>query len=238
MGQESEHPRDCKGCRETGGGSGEYGIQVEWKNRGTEVEYWDQFKRTEIRGVRSELKRLISVSAKTLAIMNKEFKNTPDRMSRSTTQRRGVIQAGNRYEKDASPKLTNGPSVATEAKNGGSFQITKMEGRTRRSSSLERNSESSGNEEGSHSEMGRENIMTCRAKTYGNSFMEEGLKEKMEGSGTLRTTGDQAPLEWGRTLRRNVLTHQGQRLTGTVSQRRVEWKSETRHLLGKGVGDP
>jgi hypothetical protein len=43
-------------------------------------------------------------------------------------------------------------------------------------------SESSGNEEGSHSEMGRENIMTCRANTYGNSFMEEGLKEKMEGS--------------------------------------------------------
>ena len=77
MGQESEHPRDCKGYstqmnRETGGGSGEYGIQVERKHRGTEVEYWDQFKRTEIRGVRSELKGLISVSAKTLVIMNKE----------------------------------------------------------------------------------------------------------------------------------------------------------------------
>ena len=96
------------------------------------MEYWDQFKRTEIRGVRSELKRLISVSAKTLVIMNKEFKNTPDRVSRSTTQRRGVIQAGNSYEKDASPKLTNGPSVATEAKNGGSFQIAKMEGHTGR----------------------------------------------------------------------------------------------------------
>ena len=80
--------------------------------------------------MRSELKRLISVSAKTLVIMNKEFKNTPYRVSRSTTQRRGVIQAGNSYEKDASPKLTNGPSVATEAKNGGSFQIAKMEGHT------------------------------------------------------------------------------------------------------------
>ena len=122
------------------------------------MEYWDQFKRTEIRGVRSELKELISVSAKTLVIMKKEFKNTPDRVSRSPTQRRGVIQAGNSYEKDASPKLTNGPSVATEVKDGGSFRITKMEGRTRTSSSLERNSESSGNGEGSHSEMGRENI--------------------------------------------------------------------------------
>jgi hypothetical protein len=30
--------------------------------------------------------------------------------------------------------------------------------------------------------MGRENSMTCRAKTYGNSFTEEGQKEKMEGS--------------------------------------------------------
>jgi hypothetical protein len=243
MGQESEHARDCKGYstqmnRETGGGSGEYGIQVERKNRGTEVEYWDQFKRTEIRGMRSELKRLISVSAKTLVIMNKEFKNTPDRVSRSTTQRRRVIQAGNSYEKNTSPKLTNGPSVATEAKNGGSFQITKMEGRTPTSSSLERNSESSGNGEGSHSEMGMDNIITCRAKTYGNSFMEEGQKEKMEGSGTLSTTGDQSPLEWGRTLRRNVLTNQGQKLMGTVSQGRVEWKSETRHLLGKGAGDP
>jgi hypothetical protein len=114
------------------------------------VEYWDQFKRTEIRGVRSELKQLVSVSAKTLVIMNKEFKNTPDRVSRSPTQRRGVIQAGNSYEKDASPKLTNGPSVATEVKDGGSFRITKMEGRTRTSSSLERNSESSGNGEGSY----------------------------------------------------------------------------------------
>jgi hypothetical protein len=126
--------------------------------------------------VRSELKRLISVSAKTLVIMNKEFNNTPDRVSRSTTQRRGLIQAGNSYEKDASPKLTNGPSVATEAKHGGSFQIAKMEGHIRTSSSLERNSESSRNGEGSHLEMGRENIMTCRAKTYGNSFMEEGQK--------------------------------------------------------------
>jgi hypothetical protein len=44
---------------ETGGGSG------------TEVENWDQFKRAEIRGVRSELKGLISDSAKTLVIMNK-----------------------------------------------------------------------------------------------------------------------------------------------------------------------
>ena len=59
--------------RETGGGSGEYGIQVEGINRGTEVENWDQFKRTEIRGVRSELKGLISDSAKTLVIMNKEL---------------------------------------------------------------------------------------------------------------------------------------------------------------------
>jgi hypothetical protein len=80
--------------------------------------------------------------------------------------------------------------------------------------------------------------MTCRAKTYGNSFMEEWQKENMEGSGTLRTTGDQAPLEWGRILRRNVLTHQGQKLTGTISQGRVGWKSETRYLLGKVVGDP
>ena len=120
--------------RETGGGSREYGIQVEGRNSGTEVENWDQFKRTEIRGVRSELKGLISDSAKTLVIMNKEFKNTPDRVSRSPTQRRGVIQAGNSYEKDASPKLTNGPSVVTEVKDGGSFPITKMEGSTRRSS--------------------------------------------------------------------------------------------------------
>ena len=65
MGQESGNPRDYKGHstqmnRETGGGSGEYGIQVEGRNRGTEVENWDQFQRTEIRGVRSELKGLIS----------------------------------------------------------------------------------------------------------------------------------------------------------------------------------
>ena len=79
-------------------------------------EIWKQFKRTEIRRVRSELKGLISYSAKTLVIMNKEFKNTPDRVSRSPTQRRGVIQAGNSYEKDASTKLTNGPSVVTEVK--------------------------------------------------------------------------------------------------------------------------
>ena len=82
MGQESGHTREYKGYstqmnRETGGGSGEYGIQVEGRNRGTEVENWDQFKRTEIRGVRSELKGLISDSANTLVIMNKEFKNTP-----------------------------------------------------------------------------------------------------------------------------------------------------------------
>ena len=120
-------------------------------------------------------------------------------MSRSPTQRRGVIQAGNSYEKDASPKLTNGPSVVTEVKDGGSFPITKMEGSNRRSSSLERNSESSGNGEGSHSEMGKENSMTCRANTYGNSFTEEGQKEKMEGSGTLGTARDQEPLECGCT---------------------------------------
>lgn len=56
-----------------------------------------------------------------------------------------------------------------------------------------------GNGEVSHSEMGRENSMTCRAKTYGNSFTEEGQKEKMEGSGTLSTAWDQEPLEWGCT---------------------------------------
>jgi hypothetical protein len=56
-----------------------------------------------------------------------------------------------------------------------------------------------GNGEGSHSEMGRENSMTCRAKTYGNSFTEEGQKEKMEGSGTLGTARDQEPLECGCT---------------------------------------
>ena len=92
------------------------------------MEYWDQFKRTEIRGVRSELKGITSVSAKTLVIMNKEFKNTPDRVLRSPTHRRGVIQAGNSYEKDASPKLTNGPSVATEVKDGGSFHLCYSEG--------------------------------------------------------------------------------------------------------------
>ena len=120
-------------------------------------------------------------------------------MSRSPTQRRGVIQAGNSYEKDASTKLTNGPSVVNEVKDGGSFPITKMEGNTRRSSFLERNSESSGNGGGSYSEMGRENSMTCRAKTYGESFTEEEQKEKMERSGTLSTAGDQEPLEWGCT---------------------------------------
>lgn len=52
-----------------------------------------------------------------------------------------------------------------------------------------------GNGEVSHSEMGRENSMTCRAKTYGNSFTEEGQKEKMEGSGTLSMAWDQEPLE-------------------------------------------
>jgi len=128
--------------------------------------------------------------------MNKELKNAPDRVSMSPTQRRGVIQAGNSYEKDASPKLTNGPSVVTEVKDGGSLPITKMEGSTRRSSSLERNSESSRNGEGSHSQMGSENSMICGAKTYGNSFTGEGQKEKMEGSGTLSTAGDQEPLEW------------------------------------------
>lgn len=204
MGQESGNHRDYKGHsnlmnRETGGGSGQYGIQVEGRKRGTEVENWDQFQRTEIRGGRSELKGLISDSAKTLLIMNKEFKNTPDRVSRSPTQSRGVIQAGNSHEKEASPTLTNGPSVVTEVKDGGSLPITKMEGSTRRSSSLERNSESSRNGEGSHSEMGRENSMICRAKTYGNSFTEEGQKEKMEGSGTFSTAGEQEPLKWGCT---------------------------------------
>jgi hypothetical protein len=66
-------------------------------------------------------------------IINKEFKNIPDRVSRSPTPERGVIQAGNSYEKDAIPKLTNGPSVVTEVKDGGSFPMTKMEGSTRRS---------------------------------------------------------------------------------------------------------
>ena len=171
MGQESGNPRDYKGHsnlmnRETGGGSGENGIQVEGRKRGTEVENWDQFQRTEIRGGRSELKGLISDSAKTLLIMNKEFKKTPDRMSRSPTQSRGVIQAGNSYEKEASPKLTNGPSVVTEVKDGGSFQITKTEGSTRRSSSLKQN-ESSGNGEGSHSEMGRKIVRHIGPKLTG-----------------------------------------------------------------------
>jgi len=82
MEQESGHRRDYKGYstqmnRETGGGSG------------TEVENWDQFKRTEIRGVRSELKGLISDSAKTLVIMNKEFKNTPDSVKEPHPKKRG-----------------------------------------------------------------------------------------------------------------------------------------------------
>ena len=61
------------------------------------------------------------LGSKTLVIMNKEFKNTPDRASRSSTPRRGVIHAGNSYE-GASLKLTNGPSLVTEVKDGGSFQ--------------------------------------------------------------------------------------------------------------------
>ena len=69
-----------------------------------------------------------------MVIINKEFKNISDRVSRSPTPRRAVIQAGNSYEKEASLKLTNGPSVVTEVKDGGSFPITKMEGSTRRSS--------------------------------------------------------------------------------------------------------
>jgi hypothetical protein len=82
MEQESGHRRDYKGYstqmnRETGGGSG------------TEVENWDQFKRAEIRGVRSELKGLISDSAKTLVIMNKEFKNTPDSVKEPHPKKRG-----------------------------------------------------------------------------------------------------------------------------------------------------
>ena len=56
------------------------------------------------------------LGSKTLVIMNKEFKNTPDRASMSPTRRRGVIQAGNSYEKEASLKLTNGPSLVTEVK--------------------------------------------------------------------------------------------------------------------------
>ena len=171
MGQESGHPKYYKGYttqmnRDKGSVNGEYEIQVEGRNRGTEVENWHQFQRTEIRGVRSELKGLISGSAKTLVIMNKEFKNTPDRVSRSPTPRRGVIQAGNNYEKDASPKLTNGPSVVTEVKDGGSFQITKTEGSTQRSSSLKQN-ESSGNGEGSHSEMGRKIVRHIGPKLTG-----------------------------------------------------------------------
>jgi hypothetical protein len=70
--------------------------------------------------------------------------------------------------------------------------------------------------------------MTCRAKTYGNSFTEEGRKEKMEGSGTLSTAWDQEPLEWGVHLLRNVLTHQGEKLTGTVSQ----WRDKERIQRG------
>jgi len=57
MGQESWHPRDYKGYsaqmeRETGGGSGKYGIQVEGRNKGTEVENWDQFQRRRFTGHR------------------------------------------------------------------------------------------------------------------------------------------------------------------------------------------
>lgn len=85
-----------------------------------------------------------------------------------------------------------------------------------------------GNGEVSHSEMGRENSMTCRAKTYGNSFTEEGQKEKMEGSGTLSTAWDQEPLERGVPLQRNVLNHQGEKLTGTVSQ----WRDKERIRKG------
>ena len=94
MEQESGHRRDYKGYstqmnRETGGSSGKYGIQVEGRNSGTEVENWEQFKRTEIRRVRSELKGLISDSAKTLVIMNKEFKNTPDSVKEPHPKKRG-----------------------------------------------------------------------------------------------------------------------------------------------------
>jgi hypothetical protein len=187
--------------------------------------------------MRSELKRLISVSAKTLVIMNKEFKNTPDRVSRSTTQRRRVIQAGNSYEKDASPKLTNGPSVTTEAKNGGSFQITKMEGRTPTSSSLDRNSESSGNGEGSHSEMGMENIITCRAKTYGNSLMEEGQKEKWKALAHSARQGTNHLLHGAYPPEECVNPPRADTYGDSFTER-VEWKSEIRHLLGKGAGDP
>jgi hypothetical protein len=123
--------------------------------------------------------------------MNKEFKNTPDRVSRSPTQRRGAIQAGNNYQKDASPKLTNGPSVVTEVKDGSSFPITKMEEKsTRRSSSRERNSEPSGNGEGSHSEMGRENSMTCRAEPYGKF---DGRGEERENGGVWHTQHGRGP---------------------------------------------
>lgn len=99
------------------------------------MENWDHLHRTEIRGVGSELKGLISDLAKTFVIMNKAFKNTctSDRVSRSPTPRRGVIQAGNSYKKDTSTKLTSGPSMVTEVKYGGSFPITKTEGRTQRS---------------------------------------------------------------------------------------------------------
>ena len=138
------------------------------------------------------------LGSKTLVIINKEFKNIPDRVSRSPTPERGVIQAGNSYEKEASLKLTNGPSVVTEVKDGGSFPITKMKGSTQRSSSLEQNSESSRNGKGSHTEMGRENS-TCRAKTYGNSFSLVGQRENMEGVVTLTAAGDQEPLGRGWT---------------------------------------
>ena len=161
------------------------------------------------------------LGSKTLVIINKEFKNIPDRVSRSPTPERGVIQAGNSYEKEASLKLTNGPSVVTEVKDGGSFPITKMKGSTQRSSSLEQNSESSRNGKGSHTEMGRENS-TCRAKTYGNSFTLVGQRENMEGVVTLTAAGDQEPLGRGWTSPEESVSPLRGETYGTVSQGRLK----------------
>ena len=85
-----------------------------------------------------------------------------------------------------------------------------------------------GNGEGSHSEMGRENSMTCRAKLTGTVSRRRGRKRKWRGLAHSARHGTKNLLNGGVPLLRNVLNHHGEKLTGTVSQ----WRDKERIQRG------